>query len=170
MTFEDFISDILGLHEGLMSEAQRKEALAAFSAWMTKSSERDRWKAGEKTLTDRAVAALFGGKALTGTAKQKVWAEKIRAEKLGGESGAFYSRNEMSDAQAVLACDPKGLGKSAHFWIANRNRKPQEIGQFFEAQKHLLAEALALRATGKADEYKAAAEAYNRLTEEWGLH
>ncbi|MFC4729078.1 hypothetical protein [Coralloluteibacterium thermophilus] len=171
MNFSDFVTDILGLQEGLMSDGQRSEAQAAYTAWTKQSETRNKWKAGQKVLADRAVAALFGGKALTGSTKQKVWAEKIRAEKLRGEKLPFsaYERNEMTDAQAVLACAPAGLGKSAHFWIENRDRKPSEIGSFFETQKRLLAEAQALRQAGKMEEFKAAAEAYNNLTAEWGF-
>lgn len=172
MSYADFVSDILGLHDGLMSDAQRREARAAFDAWNKNAVARKSWKAGEKILADRAAAGLFGGKALTGSVKQKVWGEKIRAEKLAGEKvgSDFYApKDEMTEAQAVLACDPSGLGKSAHFWIENRGRKPSEIGRFFETQKRMLADALALRESGKADEFKAAADAYNALTTEWGF-
>ncbi len=172
MNYSDFVADILDLQEGLMSEAERQQAQAAYAAWNAKAEERRKWKAGEKVLADRAVAALFGGKALTGTAKQKAWGEKIRAEKLRGERVGhdFYApKNEMTEAQAVLACDPNGLGRSAHFWIHNRNRRPSEIGAFFETQKRMLAEARALREAGKIDELKAIAEQYNKLTEEWGF-
>jgi hypothetical protein len=170
MNYADFVADVLGLQEGLMSDDQRREARAAFASWNAKAEERCKWKAGEKVLADRAVAALFGGKALTGTAKQKTWGEQIRAEKLRGEkTNDFYVRNEMTERQAVLACDPNGLGGSAHFWIENRGRKPSEIGQFFETQKRMLAEALALREAGKSEEFKAAAEKYNAFTAEWGF-
>jgi hypothetical protein len=172
MNYSDFVSDVMGLHEGLMSAEQRREAQAAYAAWAGQSDTRKQWKAGAKVLADRSAAALFGGKALTGTAKQKAWGEKIRAEKLRGEKighDCYAPKNEMTEAQAVLACDPNGLGKSAHFWIENRGRKPSEIGQFFETQKRMLAEALALREAGKAEEFKAAAEAYNAFTTEWGF-
>lgn len=117
-------------------------------------------------------ASLFGGKALTGSKKQKVWAEKIRAEKLRGEqvgTSIYDPKDEMTEAQAVLACDPNGLGKSAHFWIANRARRPSEIGAFFEQQKRLLADALAMRDAGKTEEFKAAAAEYNAFTTAWGF-
>lgn len=173
MNFSDFISDVLDLQEGLMTEAQRADAAAAYADWSKKDEARSNWKAGRKVLADRAVAALFGGKALTGSTKQKTWAEKVRAEKLRGEKigGQFYdvAYDTMTEAQAAMACDPNGLGKSAHFWIEARGRKPSEIGKFFETQKRMLRAALALREAGKADEFKAAAEAYNHFTAEWGF-
>lgn len=172
MSYADFVSDVLGLQEALLTEAQRAEARAAFAAWDKQTDARKNWKAGKKVLADRAVAGLFGGKALTGSAKQKVWAEKIRAGKLHGEKvgfGCYAQKDEMTDAQAVLACDPNGLGKSAHFWIANRARRPSEIGAFFEQQKRLLADALALRDAGKTEEFKAASAEYNALTTAWGF-
>lgn len=170
MSFDDFVSDVLDQQAGLMSEADRRAARTAYDAWVKQAPARKAWKAGSKVLADRAVAALFGGKALTGSAKQKVWAEKIRAEKLRGEKlpHSAYDRNEMTDAQAVLACSPTGLGRNAHFWIENRNRTPRDIGKFFETQKRLLANVLALREAGKADEFAAAAAEYNALTTEWG--
>lgn len=171
MNFSDFVSDHLDLREALLSAGERAEAHAAYEAWMKKAPERKAWKAGQKVLADRAVAALFGGKALTGTAKQKTWAEKIRADKLRGETSQYsaYDRNEMTEAQAAMACDPTGLGRSAHFWIENRTRKPSEIGQFFQQQKRLLADAMALREAGKAEEFKAAVAAYNAFTAAWGF-
>lgn len=170
MNFEDYVSDVMGLHPGLMSSAQRAEARAAYAVWSNKSEARRNWKAGKQVLADRSVAALFGGKALTGSVKQKVWAEKIRAEKLAGQSrGLYEARDEMSEAEAALACDPAGMGRSAHFWIAARDRKPSEIGAFFVQQKRMLADAMALREAGKDHEFAAAAAAYNALTEEWGF-
>ncbi len=120
---------------------------------------RPRRAVSARAVEARALAKLFGGKALTGTAKQKEWAEKIRAEKLAG----------MTDDQAVLACDSAGLGRSAHFWIEARNRTPNEIGKFFITQKAMLARAKALRSAGKAEEYAAAANEYNALTTAWGF-
>ncbi len=112
-----------------------------------------------KSLDARAVAKAFGGKALKGTAKQKEWAEKIRAEKLAG----------MSQDQAEMSCDPQGILTNSKFWIESRDKRGAEIGQFVIDQKALLAQARALHAAGKADEYRAAAEKYNALTAKWGF-
>lgn len=66
----------------------------------------------------RAVAKAFGGKALTGTTKQKEWGEKIRAEllsKLGGaEAEILATYNELSTAKV---------------WIENRDRSVAEMEQ-----------------------------------------
>lgn len=112
-----------------------------------------------KAQDARAVAKMFGGKALKGTAKQKEWAEKIRAEKLA----------QMSESQAEMACDPLGLLTHSKFWIENRTRNGSEIGAFVEDQKALLKQAKSLRAAGKADEYAVVAARYNALTTTWGF-
>ena len=112
-----------------------------------------------KAQDARAVAKFFGGKALTGTAAQKEWAEKIRAEKLG----------EMTQDQAEMACDPAGLLKTAKFWIEQRAKSGQQIGDFVMEQKALLKTAKSLRAAGKSDEYAATAATYNALTTVWGF-
>lgn len=75
----------------------------------------------------------------------------------------------MSDDHAELACDPTGLGRSAHFWIEARDKSAAEIGQFFIDYKALYARAIALREAGKNEEYKEVAAEYNALTEAWGF-
>ncbi|MBK7543185.1 MAG: hypothetical protein IPI57_15825 [Candidatus Competibacteraceae bacterium] len=60
----------------------------------------------EKSIHDaRSIAKAFGGKALKGTAKQKEWAEKIRASKIDGMSA--------EDAELCLrserAIDPRAF-------------------------------------------------------------
>jgi len=112
-----------------------------------------------KAQDARNIAKAFGGKALTGSVKQKEWAEKIRAEKLAG----------MTQDQAEMACDPKGLLTAAKFWIENRGAFSSEIGEFVMQQKALLAQARNLKAAGQAAEYAAAAEKYNSLTARWGF-
>lgn len=112
-----------------------------------------------KAQEARDIARFFGGKALIGTQKQKEWAEKIREEKI----------LSMNEDQAILACDSKGLGRSAKFWIENRNRTPDDIGQFFIDQKVLLATAMKLRDAGLSEEYADASKVYNQLTEDWGF-
>jgi hypothetical protein len=66
----------------------------------------------EGGLDPVAVAKAFGGKALTGTAKQKEWANKIRADKL--KQMAFTSAEFVAKHPAA---------KSARFWIDNRNKR-----------------------------------------------
>ncbi|MDG4583412.1 MAG: hypothetical protein P9E67_04895 [Candidatus Competibacter sp.] len=112
-----------------------------------------------KAMDFRAQAKLFGGKALTGSAKQKEWGEKIRAEKLGG----------MTPEQAELVCDPAGLTRSAHFWIQNRAATGASIAEFETTRRGLLKQARALKARGAAAEYAAVAAEYNALTARWGF-
>lgn len=112
-----------------------------------------------KAKDARAVAKFFGGKALSGTAAQKEWAEKIRAGKLA----------EMSQDQAEMACDPDGLLKTAKFWIEQREKSGTEIGGFVMLQKALLKTAKSMRSAGKTQEYASTAAAYNTLTTSWGF-
>jgi hypothetical protein len=112
-----------------------------------------------KALDARAIAKAFGGKALKGTAKQKEWAEKIRAQVLQG----------LTFDQAEMICDPNGLCTNSKFWIENRNSAAAEFGAFIESQKALLKTAKTLHAAGKAEEYKAVAAEYNALTAKWGF-
>lgn len=121
-------------------------------------------RAPRKTISNKAqdsrnAAKMFGGKALTGSAKQKEWAEKIRAGKLA----------EMSAEQAEMVCDPKGLGRSAHFWIENRAKTPGAIAGFFVQYKALNMKCDALKKSGSEKEYAAAAAEYNALTTVWGF-
>lgn len=113
-----------------------------------------------KASDARSFAKAFGGKALTGTAKQKEWAEKIRAEKIC----------EMDSDSAALACDHMGLGASAKFWIENRAKSGADFGKFFQQQQGLLKLARSLKAKGMAKEYAEAAERYNALTSAWGFN
>lgn len=121
-------------------------------------------RAPARSLSDKAqgsrdVAKAHGGRALTGTAKQKEWAEKIRAEKLAG----------MSADQAALACNPDGLARTAKFWIDNRARSAADIAGFLADAKALRAEFDAARSAGNADAARAKAAAYNALTAAWGF-
>lgn len=123
------------------------------------NARKPRAQLGEKAAAARASAKLFGGKALKGTAKQKEWAEKIRAEKLLG----------MTQEQAEMACDPKGLLTNSKFWIENRMKSAKEIGNFVMTQKALLKQAQTLRQKNEADAYAKVAAEYNALTTVWGF-
>jgi hypothetical protein len=107
----------------------------------------------------RNRAKFFGGQALTGTAQQVDWAEKIRAEKIRG----------MTAPQAVAACDPSSLLKSAKFWIENRDKSPEEIAQFVASSQALLAAYRLATETQDASGVRRIAEEYNALTATWGL-
>ena len=65
-----------------------------------------------KAQDARNIAKAFGGKALKGTAKQKEWAEKIRAEKL--------AKMQFEDAVDIVTVG--GFLDSAKFWIENRDK------------------------------------------------
>lgn len=112
-----------------------------------------------KAQDARAVAKLFGGRALKGTAKQKEWAEKIRATAL----------QQMTPDQAEMAADPNGLLTSSKFWIENRQRAGKEIGAFVENQKALLKRYQSARIAQDAETVAALASEYNALTSRWGF-
>lgn len=157
MNFNEYVSDILGLHQSLMSREEIEAARRDYDNLQpAKAAHRP---LSQKAREFRDDAKFFGGKALLGSRKQKEWAEKIRAEKLRG----------MSEEQAIFACDPDGLGKHSKFWIENRERSGNEIGGFFEKQKALLAKAMELREELKQEEYALVAAEYNALSAEWGF-
>lgn len=112
-----------------------------------------------KAQDARAVAKFFGGKALTGTAKQKEWAEKIRASVLGW----------LTQDQAELVCDPASLCRTASFWINNRNRRPAEFPEFVEAYRALARRCESHRAAGNQSALTADVAKYNALTAVWGF-
>lgn len=114
----------------------------------------------EKSIHDaRSIAKAFGGKALKGTAKQKEWAEKIRASKIDG----------MSAEDAELVCDPSGLLTHAHFWIEHRDKDRRVIAEFERNRRKLLQEAQALKAAGNAEGYEKVTALYSEKLEKWGF-
>lgn len=112
-----------------------------------------------KAQDARAVAKFFGGKALTGTAKQKEWAEKIRAAVLAA----------LTQDMAELVCDPASLCRTAAFWINNRNRRPAEFPEFVTSYRAIARRCEAHRAAGNQTALIADVAAYNALTAAWGL-
>ena len=121
----------------------------------------------DKAKDARSLAKSFGGKALSGTTKQKEWAETIRAEKL----------KSLSSEAAELICDHNGLCTHSKFWIENRAKKPSDFESFIFNQKRWLNRHKYLRAKftlqGLSDEEKAEmadiAEKYNKLIKEWSI-
>ena len=81
-----------------------------------------RARASVSILNARSIAKKFGGKALIGTAKQKEWAEKIRAEVL----------LHVTEDQASLLCSAVSVTGHSKFWIDNRDAMPTTIGSFIE--------------------------------------
>lgn len=149
--YED--ADMPELHDGKWVDMETGLPYLSTPAKKTRSS------VSAKAMDFRAQAKLFGGKALIGSAKQKEWGEKIRAEKLGG----------MTPEQAELVCDPAGLTRSAHFWIQNRAATAAAIAEFETTRRLLLKQARALKSANDAEGYAAKAAEYNALTAKWGF-
>ena len=113
-----------------------------------------------KALDARAGVKIYGAKALKGTAKQKDWAEKIRAEKVS---------QLRSIDDAIIVCDPTSLAATAAFWIDSRTRSGAEFAGFIKEYRALLARAKALKESGESAAYAAVAAQYNALTSDWGF-
>ena len=72
-----------------------------------------------------AVAKKLGGKVLTGTKKQKIWANQIR--------GDAITRMTKEDAKIVLA---SGQFDDAEFWINSRERLATvDLVKFFNIRR-----------------------------------
>ncbi|ABM39735.1 hypothetical protein [Polaromonas naphthalenivorans] len=71
------------------------------------ASPSTRTKMSSTAITARAAASKFGGKALTGTKKQKEWGEKIRSE--------LVQKLTPAQAEILVRYYP-----TAKFWIENR--------------------------------------------------
>lgn len=112
-----------------------------------------------KAQDAKAIAKFFGGKALTGTAKQKEWAEQIRADIIG----------KLTAEQAELVCDPNSLCRTASFWINNRRRTPAEFPAFVAQYRAMMRRCESLKAAGKVEEFRKQVSAYNALTAKWGF-
>ncbi|MGV7078481.1 DUF5710 domain-containing protein [Testudinibacter sp. P80/BLE/0925] len=75
-----------------------------------------RSKIRQRSQNSRDYAKSLGGKALTGTMKQKNWAEEIRASKL---------KELNSDEASALV--KSGGAEKASFWVENRDKSGAEI-------------------------------------------
>lgn len=73
-------------------------------------------KSLERATEARKAAKALGGKALTGTAKQKAWAEQIRRDFL----------NMVNADEAELALE-SNISSSAKFWIETRECTSKDI-------------------------------------------
>jgi hypothetical protein len=71
-----------------------------------------RWKPSEDLKSNRKIAKFYGGKALTGTAKQKEWAEKLRADVLRSD--------KLSDEQKAEFIATDSFLNTTKFWINNK--------------------------------------------------
>ena len=124
-TFEDYCEDHLDQDPALMSTQERIDAERFFRAELEKQNAQQEKTPSEiarhqKTLEEakaaRKLAKFYGGTALTGSAKQKKWAEEIRQNVL--ESAA------LTEEQKTGLMALGGQMKTAKFWINNRDRNP----------------------------------------------
>lgn len=123
ISFEDYCEDYLDLHIALMSGEQLKSAQAGYADLLRNSKPvktaaeiAKHEKALAKAKESRKLAKFYGGKALTGTAAQKKWAEDIRRKVL--ESSA------LSDEQKTQLVTLVGVTNTAKFWINNKDKSP----------------------------------------------
>lgn len=161
--FEYWINEIADMptkgEDGQWYDAETGHPYNAGIDYRTGSARAPRRTMSQTAQDARTVAKMFGGKALKGTAKQKEWAEKIRAEALRG----------MTIEQAEMAAEPNGLLTNSKFWIENRTRNGREIGEFVEMQKALLKQYRTAHAAGDEGKVAEIAGKYNALTEGWGF-
>lgn len=78
-----------------------------------------RKRVSKKAQANRDIAKFYGGKALRGTAKQKEWAEKIRADFLASDALTDGEREEL------VTCG--GVTGHSKFWIENRELPASEM-------------------------------------------
>lgn len=120
ISFEDYCEDYLDLHIALMNEDQLKSARAGYADLVrnqkTPAEIAKHEKALAKAKQSRKLAKFYGGKALTGSAAQKKWAEEIRQKVL--ESSA------LSDEQKTKLVTLGGAANTAKFWISNKDKSP----------------------------------------------
>ncbi|HNC11721.1 MAG TPA: hypothetical protein PLF59_08110 [Cyclobacteriaceae bacterium] len=120
ISFEDYCEDYLDLSIALMSEDQLKSARAGYADLVrdskTPAEIAKHKKALAKAKESRKLAKFYGGKALTGSAAQKKWAEEIRQTVL--ESSA------LSDEQKINLVTLGGAANTAKFWINNKDKSP----------------------------------------------
>lgn len=120
ISFEEYCEDFIDQHIGLMSDEQLKDAKAGYADFVrtrekTPAEKAKHEKALKKAKESRKLAKFYGGKALTGTAKQKKWAEEIRQNVL--ESA------DLSDEQKTTLVTLGGYTSTAKFWINNKDKK-----------------------------------------------
>lgn len=100
---------------------------------------------------------LFGGRALSGTPKQRKWATVIRDNML----------SRLSENEAVAICTGHPMFSVSRFWIEHREKSADTIGALAVALKTLITEAAALKSAGENAQYEQVAKRYNLLVEEW---
>jgi hypothetical protein len=116
LSFQDYCEEYLDLDIALMSEEQLKNARFGYSDLVGDTKHK---QALTKAKESRKLAKFYGGKALTGSAKQKKWAEDIRQTVL--ESSA------LSDEQKTELIKLGGFTNTAKFWINNRDKASKQF-------------------------------------------
>ncbi len=124
ISFETYCEDYLDMHTSLMSGEQIKGAKAGYAKFIGGSSKvGTKAPATERALAKakeaRKLAKFYGGKALTGSAAQKKWAEDIRQK--------FLESNALTDEQKENLVTCGGFTNSAKFWIENRDVSPAKM-------------------------------------------
>lgn len=103
-------------HDDALEEAKKTcENYSTLTRYEKTTSEiKKHNKALEKTKESRKLAKFYGGKALTGSAAQKKWAEEIRQN--------ILESSELSDDTKTKLC-ALSIAQSAKFWIDNKDKK-----------------------------------------------
>lgn len=125
----------------------------------TEQAAKKEQDAADALTANRQIARFFGGKALSGTAKQKPWGEEIRANIL----------QHVAEDSAIALASPDSLGRNASFWINNRERQPREFADFIQLQQKLMAEHAAATEAGNAKIIAEIANRYNDLMADWQI-
>lgn len=123
MTFEEYCEEYLDLHIALMSDEEIKDARQAYNKFIKPEKTPVEIEKHKKALAaakeSRKLAKFYGGKALTGSAKQKKWAESIREDVL--------CSNELTDEQKTELINLGSFLNTSKFWINNRNTKHSNL-------------------------------------------
>lgn len=106
------------LHNLIHASTSPKDKIPA-----TTSNRAQPQKIRAGSLKSRSIARGFGGKALTGTKRQKEWGEDVRAKIV----------KQVTPEIAQALCNDDRL-QSARFWINNRGRSPEDFSRLVSQQ------------------------------------
>lgn len=107
--------------------------------------------------TARKSIKQLGYRAMSGTPKQKSWAEQIRKSIVD---------NLPEDIQAAFVDAPF---KTAKFWIDNKDKSASDFADFAREDNRLHDEIWALHAEGKLNEVRELRETRQALQYSWGV-
>lgn len=143
MTFTEFCEEYLDAHVALMTDGEISEARKGYALRLKEIEKESKQaaaaaaksaKALAKAKEARKLAKFYGGKALTGSAAQKKWAEEIRQKVL--ESDA------LTDDEKMQIVSFSGTYQSAKFWINNKDKNAASFKP--ELLKHAMIEVNAM--------------------------